>query len=1091
MKKVLLLLALCVVLVAIFASCGESETTTKPATTGQKPVATQPKDPVNTGAPESSKTNSSTETPTTDEFGNVSTDVIESAYVENGLTYTIYKDGAKLISAEATAAEITVPAKIKNGTVVVKSIAFRAFKNNETITKVTIENGITSIGKEAFYGCFNLKELTLSNTLTTLGEGAFRNCYALEKAVLPNTLTTMGTDVFFECRSLKEVTLPTNAEFVAIPAMTFYNCKSLEEITVPVAVTTLETKAFYYCTALKNFTFGSNITTLGEKVFYNCIALTAVDLSESNVTTIPAYAFYRCSAITSLKMADNSVSIGEYAFYGCESLTALTVPSTVESVAVGAFAYCTNVKTIQLPEAIKTIPARTFYKCQALETVTVASDITSIGEAAFAYTALNKFTVPATVTEMAKGAFSYCTALKSVNFAEGFAMTKFSQNLFSNCTALEAIHIPESVTAIDSGVFNTCSALTEVKLSSATTDIGQNAFLNCTALEEIIIPDSVTKIGRNGIGMNLDNNVATPNKNLKIYAFEGGEVGKYFDGLGIMFTSLGISGYVPFADLDVQGTTGVAGEYELFEYRGSLTELAIHESYIEYVRIPVKAMKIETVNTTEVIKTVTIGSTVYNVTVSDTALKIAIPAKSETEPEIVFFSAPDAKIRAYSNEGNDKFIEIVKTSKITKLAENFMKDNTNVVSVKLPDTIKEIGVSAFEGCTALTTVNIPAKLTVIAKNTFKGSGLTELTSVKEITKIGASAFEGCTALTAVKFDNNSKLVEIGEKAFAGSAITSFTISKNVTKIGASAFENCASLAEVKSDVAIFTEIGDNAFANTAIATISIPKTVTKIGNNVFANCQKLLSVELKGTAPAIGTGVLDGTTPLTAFHIDAANAESYNATEGMWNGYPVTTAKVSDAFKTYEFKAEDGTVTVTVNLLYNGTLTVTGADKTAVLPDFASAEETPWYEYRTYITSITVTSVSRIGNYAFAGISGIETLALSDSNLVELGDYAFKDMTSLKTVTITSSITTIGKGAFMGTAIDKITLPKTVTTIGDEAFANCASLVDVILQGTAPTVGKDVLKDSPETAQFRYPAKDTTYTVEEGKWNGYLASPTE
>ena len=1078
MKKVLLLLALCVVLVAVLASCGESETTTtKPATTtGKTPTTTQ--GPEVTEAPESSTTDTPTTVkPTEDEFGNLSTNLVESGYVENGITYDIYADGAKLISANTTDKEITVPAKIKDGTVAVKSIASHAFKNNETVTKITIEDGITLLGKEVFYGCYNLKEITLSNVITAIGDGTFRNCYALEKVLLPNTVTTMGTDVFFECRSLKEVALPDNDSFVIVPNMTFYNCKALEEITLPASTTIIGEKAFYYCKALKNFAFSDKITAIGEKAFYNCVALEAVDLSASKVTSIPNYAFYKCSALTSLKMADDTKSIGAYAFYGCESLDAITVPASVSSISTGAFAYCTKIKTIKIPEAIKTVAARAFYKCSSLETVELANDITSIGEAAFAYTALKSFAVPATVTELAKGAFSYCAVLESVTFADGFAMTEFAQNLFAYCTSLKSIEIPATVTVLNNGAFHTCTALETVTLSPATTQIAQNTFLNCAAIKEITIPDSVTNIGRNAIGISLVDGVATPNTNTKIYAYEGGNVGNFFTSAGLSFTSLGVSGHVPFTDLEVKPIDGKNGEYELVKYKGTLTEIAIHETY--------------------------------------------------------------------------------KDGKITKVAADFMKGNKTIVSVTLPDSITEIGASAFEGCSALTSVNIPKGVTTIADKTFKGTALKELlptASVKALTKIGASAFEGCSLLYSTKIDSSSKLVELGDKAFAGTAITSFTV----------------------------------------------PKTVTKIGSGTFEGCTKLLYVDMKGSAPTIGTGVLDNTTPLAAFHYLESDT-TYTVTDGKWNGYPATTARTTEPFITFDLKAsdaEDAAVIATAKISYTGELNITASDKKAILPDFASEEAMPWHEYKPYITSITISTVQGIGNYTFAGLSNITTFALPSTGLTEIGDYAFKGMSSLTSLVIPTTVTSIGKGAFIGTsltsialskietipeelfmnvttltdlnitakvkeigarafmntsitkfsmneatetigdeafkgctqleaittfatkfgasafegctkltalslsgniteignaafkgiAIEKISLPKTVTTIGDEAFADCAVLSEITLLGPAPTIGTGVLNNTPIYAHFFYTGTDSSYTVEDGKWNGYAAT---
>ena len=52
------------------------------------------------------------------------------------------------------------------------------FKDYE-IRKATIEDGITSIGKYAFYGCSGLTELTLSNSLTSIEDSAFSDCSGL------------------------------------------------------------------------------------------------------------------------------------------------------------------------------------------------------------------------------------------------------------------------------------------------------------------------------------------------------------------------------------------------------------------------------------------------------------------------------------------------------------------------------------------------------------------------------------------------------------------------------------------------------------------------------------------------------------------------------------------------------------------------------------------------------------------------------------------------------------------------------------------------------------------------------------------------
>ena len=79
------------------------------------------------------------------------------------------------------------------------------FKDYE-IRKATIEDGITSIGKYAFYGCSGLTKLTLPNSVTSIGTCAFRGCCGLTELTLSNSVTSIGTGAFAYCSGLNELT---------------------------------------------------------------------------------------------------------------------------------------------------------------------------------------------------------------------------------------------------------------------------------------------------------------------------------------------------------------------------------------------------------------------------------------------------------------------------------------------------------------------------------------------------------------------------------------------------------------------------------------------------------------------------------------------------------------------------------------------------------------------------------------------------------------------------------------------------------------------------------------------------------------------
>ena len=120
--------------------------------------------------------------------------------------------------------------------------------------------------------------------------------------------------------------------------------------------------------------------------------------------------------------------------------------------------------------------------------------VTEIAAEGFASTGFSKIIIPGTVTKIGVAAFSYCRALKEVEFAQSIRLEQFSQGIFGHCTSLQQIKIPESVTSIGAYSFSGCSALSSVEMS-AVVSIGDGAFENCTALEEITLPSTLVTIG--------------------------------------------------------------------------------------------------------------------------------------------------------------------------------------------------------------------------------------------------------------------------------------------------------------------------------------------------------------------------------------------------------------------------------------------------------------------------------------------------------------------------------------------------------------------------------------------------------------------
>ena len=120
---------------------------------------------------------------------------------------------------------------------------------------------------------------------------------------------------------------------------------------------------------------------------------------------------------------------------------------------------------------------------------------------------------------------------------------------------------------------------------------------------------------------------------------------------------------------------------------------------------------------------------------------------------------------------------------------------TKITTLDLPNTIRDLGIGAFNSCAQLSSANIPTGLTTVPQAMFSGcSSLASLVIPDGITEIGQAAFSNCSSLTLV------------------------VIPEGVTTIGRSAFSDCSKLKEIVIPSTV-TTIADFAFYDTTLMTV--------------------------------------------------------------------------------------------------------------------------------------------------------------------------------------------------------------------------------------------------------------------------------
>ncbi len=315
-----------------------------------------------------------------------------------------------------------------DGEISSSSVSRAVFGGMSELKVVKIEEGVTSIGDEAFVNCYCLTSIEIPTSVTSIGDSALFNCSSLTSIEIPISVTSIGDKAFYGCSSLTSIEIPTSVTSIANNV--FYGCSSLTSIEIPNSVTSIGDSALFDCSSLTVIEIPSSVTSIGAFAFAGCSGLTSIEIP-SSITSIDEAAFLGCSSVTSIEIPSSVTSIGNKAFVGCSSLKSIEIPTSVTSIGDSAFERCSSLTSIEIPSSVTSIGTYAFSRCSSLTNIEIPSSVTSIGAYVFMYSGLTEITIPAGVTSIGVSAFSGCKSLRNVVMPK---IDDCADSAFSGCS---------------------------------------------------------------------------------------------------------------------------------------------------------------------------------------------------------------------------------------------------------------------------------------------------------------------------------------------------------------------------------------------------------------------------------------------------------------------------------------------------------------------------------------------------------------------------------------------------------------------------------------------------------------------------------
>jgi hypothetical protein len=185
-------------------------------------------------------------------------------------TFMVTNGAATITAYSGPGGDVVIPASLSGYPVTKigrRDTTIGPFRNNLSVTSITVPDSVEEIGPKAFYRCYSMTNITLGTNVRIIAASGLSGLTNLTEITLPENLEVLESQALMECVNL--VTVRLGGQFREIGASAFRTCRGLTSIVLPASVQYIGDGAFAECSALEVLFLGSAPQIAGQPFPYS------------------------------------------------------------------------------------------------------------------------------------------------------------------------------------------------------------------------------------------------------------------------------------------------------------------------------------------------------------------------------------------------------------------------------------------------------------------------------------------------------------------------------------------------------------------------------------------------------------------------------------------------------------------------------------------------------------------------------------------------------------------------------------------------------------------------------------------------------